>query len=79
MRFRGFPKYPTLNLWFIGGGWMKDWNASVSDSIGESHGSMVGGTSWTADSILGTASFRNIVGDYIQLGSVDHNLSTRKI
>ena len=51
---------------------------AVSDSVGESHGSMVGGTSWTADSILGTAaSFRN-VGDYIQLNGVDHNLSTEK-
>ena len=52
--------------------------SSVSDSIGDSHGSIVGGTSWTADSILGTAaSFRNI-GDYVQLGSVDQNLSNEK-
>ena len=51
---------------------------TVTDSIGESHGTLKGGASWTADSILGTAiSFRNI-GDYTILNSVDQNLSKEK-
>ena len=48
---------------------------SVSDSVGASHGSLIGDTTWTADSIFGTAaSFRNI-GDHIALGNSDSNLS----
>ena len=48
---------------------------SVSDSMGTSDGTIQGATSWTADSIFGTAvSFRN-EGDFISLGSPDTNLS----
>ena len=50
----------------------------VSDSVGTSHGVLVGDTSWTADSIFGSAvSFRNI-GDHIALGTSDANLSREK-
>ena len=50
----------------------------VSDSVGTSHGVLVGDTSWTADSIFGSAVvFRNI-GDHIALGTSDANLSREK-
>ena len=64
-------KEDLVHWWWLD----ESFGKSVSDSMGSSDGTIQGGTSWTADSIFGTAvSFRN-EGDFISLGSPDTNLS----